>query len=38
VNVVKATLEALGALRLREDIYKLRGIPMPASRKAEVAV
>src|SRR5476649_1489703 len=28
VNVVKATIEALGALRLREDIYKLRGIPL----------
>lgn len=27
-NVVKATIAALGALRLRADIYKTRGIPL----------
>ena len=27
-NVVKATLEALGQLRLRDQTMKLRGIPM----------
>src|SRR5690606_35130294 len=27
-NVVKATLEALRQLRLREDIFKARGIPL----------
>ena len=36
-NVVKATLEALGQLRLRDDVMKLRGIKTPraaAARKA----
>jgi small subunit ribosomal protein S5 len=32
-NVAKATLEALGQMRRREDIYRLRGIPL---RKAAV--
>ena len=31
-NVVKATLVALSALRDREQIYRLRGLPMPAPR------
>lgn len=31
-NVVKATLEALGALRKREDAFKMRGIPAHSSR------
>jgi len=28
-NVAKATLGALGQLRLREDIYRRRGLPLP---------
>jgi len=33
-NVVKATVDALNALRLREEIYKVRGIARPSA-KAE---
>jgi small subunit ribosomal protein S5 len=29
-NVAKATLGALGQLRLREDIFRRRGLPVPA--------
>lgn len=29
-NVAKATIAALRQLRLREDIYRLRGLPLPA--------
>jgi small subunit ribosomal protein S5 len=35
-NVAKATLKALCGLRLREDIYRLRGLPVPAARPAKV--
>jgi small subunit ribosomal protein S5 len=31
-NVAKATLKALSGLRQREDIYRLRGLPLPAAR------
>ncbi len=34
-NVVKATLEALGQLRLRDQTMKLRGIPMRSGSDAE---
>jgi small subunit ribosomal protein S5 len=34
-NVVKATLEALQQLRLREDIYKTRGIAIKQRANAE---
>jgi small subunit ribosomal protein S5 len=37
VNVVKATIEALSGLRLREDIFKLRGITPRNASKAEAA-
>jgi small subunit ribosomal protein S5 len=30
-NVAKATLGALRQLRLREDIYRLRGLPVPGA-------
>lgn len=33
-NVAKATLKALCGLRQREDIYRLRGLPVPAPRPA----
>ena len=36
-NVAKATLTALQRLRLREDIYRLRGLPLPV-RKQPAAV
>lgn len=36
-NVAKATLQALGQLRLREDIYRLRGIALPAAGAAAAA-
>ncbi len=32
-NVVKATIEALGALRQRDEIFKLRGIPLRGNGK-----
>ena len=36
-NVVKATIEALKSLRKRDEIYKLRGIKMPAANQTQVA-
>lgn len=33
-NVAKATLKALYALRLREDIFRARGLPVPSARPA----
>jgi small subunit ribosomal protein S5 len=36
-NVVKATLEALRQLRLREDIYRGRGLTMRKAAPAQVA-
>jgi len=33
-NVAKATLKGLYGLRQREDIYRLRGLPVPAARPA----
>lgn len=36
-NVAKATLKALYGLRQREDIYRLRGLPMPAARSTPAA-
>jgi small subunit ribosomal protein S5 len=32
-NVVKATIEALQHLRLRDEIYKIRGIAVPANKE-----
>ncbi len=37
-NVVKATLQALGTLRLREEIFKTRGIALKAPAAATVPV
>ena len=34
-NVVKATIAALEGLRLREDIYKIRGIAKPSAKPSE---
>jgi small subunit ribosomal protein S5 len=34
-NVVKATIEALSTLRDREEIYRLRGVRMPAAQPKE---
>jgi small subunit ribosomal protein S5 len=36
-NVAKATMAALEQLRMRADIYRGRGIPMPVERKLETA-
>lgn len=37
-NVVKATLEALLQLRLKEEIYRLRGLPLKSAKPAETPV
>jgi small subunit ribosomal protein S5 len=37
-NVAKATLKALHGLRQREEIYRLRGLPVPAPRPAPAAL
>lgn len=37
-NVAKATLKALYTLRLREDIFRARGLPVPAARPAPTPV
>jgi small subunit ribosomal protein S5 len=36
-NVAKATIAALQQLRLREDIYRQRGLPLPAKRTPPAA-
>src|SRR5207249_3176115 len=37
-NVVKATIEALLHLRQRDDVFRLRGVPLPKRRTVETAV